>query len=440
MRIFVLLCVLLANLALAKTTELKLTLGHNQRVDLTSLPDTLYVEDPSVVDYEIHKNWLLLKTKGVGQTKLYIIDKEGKILHDYLIVVGYPTALLQTIVSNLFSGSKIKFRTIPKHLIVAGSAPSVEVHKKILEQIYANVPKSDVIDQITYPHVAVNSPSRQINLRVRIVEVRRSVSKALGIHWDLKDMIDPSNPGARFSMQGPRAMNYSNLNTQFGGSVASSTTGNTFASTIKSNLLSVTNMLDLLEDDNFATTVQEPNLTVKAGEAASFSVGGSVPINRAQTNSFNAGTVGYQEYGISLDYTAEFDEDDPTLIKLTVNPSVSSVLPAKLANTNPTILRKQAKTVVELRSGQSIAIAGLVSSETNSNKSATPGLSTIPVIGGAFRSEDYSRLETEVVFVITPYIVHATQNGMLEDPMDNTGMLKSAVDKSGFIVGDANED
>lgn len=440
MRIFFLILLIISRLAFADSSEIALTLGHNQRIDLAEIPDTLYVEDSSVIDYEFHKNWLLLKANGVGKTKLYVIDKSGKILRDYTVTVNYPITLLQNIISNLFKGTNIKFRTIPKHLIVAGSVPNADVHKQILAQIYANVPEKEVIDQISYPHVDINTPSRQINLRVRIVEVRRSVSKALGLHWDLKDMIDPSAPGAHFYMQGPRAMNYSNLNNQFGSSSANNTVSHTFASTIKSNLLSVTNMLDLLEDDNFATTVQEPNLTVKAGEAASFSVGGSVPINRASTNQFNAGTVGYQEYGINLDYTAEFDKDDPTLIKLTVKPSVSSVLPSKLENTNPTILRKEANTVVELRSGQSIAIAGLVSSQTNSNKSATPGLSNLPFIGGAFRSEDYSRLETEVVFVITPYIVHATQNGMLEDPMDNTGMLKSAVDKSGFIVGDDNED
>lgn len=435
-----LICILITSVCIASSANIRLTLGHSDKLNLSGIPGTLYVEDPAVLDYEFHKpNWLIIKAKGVGQTKLYAIDAGGKIDKSYVVSVHYPLLLLENIIKSLFPQAKVKFNSVPKHLLVEGSASSFQEHQKILEQIYANVPKEQVVDRIEYPDIVMNEPSRQINLRVRIVEVRRVVSKALGINWDIQSRVTDSNGTPWFRFQGPNAMGYTNLNTD--GSIGNvvQNSSNTFTTNIKSDLLNIVGMIDLLESDNFATTVQEPNLTVKAGESASFSAGGSVPITRSSSTQFVAGNVGYQDYGINLSYQADFDEQDPKLIKLSVTPSVSDVLPSNNGS-NPKILRKEAKTVVELRSGQSIAIAGLVSSTTNSNRNGVPGLSTMPIIGDAFRSEDYSRLETEVVFIITPYIVHATQNGMLQDSMDNTGMPKSTILNSGFIVGDDDEE
>lgn len=417
----------------ASKTDLSLTLGHTSKIELKSIPDTIYVEDPEVIDYNFNKpSWLLLTAKGVGHTKLYLIDGD-KIEHEYKLEVHYPIKTLDNIVSSLFPKSKITFKEIPKHLIVKGYTSSKGLHDKILKQVYANVPEDQVVDKISYPDVDIYKPSRQINLRVRIVEVRRSIAKALGIHWDVVAKRDANSN--KFSFTGPQSFSLNSSST----STALNLTSHTFVGNIFANAITVSGMLDLLEEDNFATTVQEPNLTVKAGESASFSVGGKVPINRPSDSTFRAGTVSYQSYGISLDYSAKFNEEDPNLIELNVTPSVSDVLPSS-SNNNPTILEKKAKTVVELRSGQSIAIAGLVASSTTSDKSSVPRISNLPFVGGAFRSENYSRLETEIVFVITPYIVHATQGGMLRDQMDKVGMPRDIAGTTGFIIGETDED
>lgn len=440
MKLRLLSLVFISQVLLAKNSQINLLLGHKDRVKLDDLPSTLYIEDPEVADFEFHSpGWLILTTKNVGSTNLYALDKSGGVQKSFLIKVDYPVNKLKALINNLYSGVKIHFKQIPRNLIIEGYAPSKKIHDNIMYQIKSHVPEPQLIDKIKYPEIAANTPSRQINLRVRIVEVRRSVSKALGIHWDV---VGKRSTGAnRFSINGPKVMTYSNLFTSTYNNNLNNTTNNvahTLTSNVVTNLFSISNMIDLLEDDNFATTVQEPNLTVKAGEEASFNVGGSVPINRAANNVFTAGTVAYQNYGISLKYKAEFDKEDPKLIKLSVSPSVSDVLPTTNGG-NPTLLKKDAKTVVELRSGQSIAIAGLVSSTTNSNKSSIPGISGLPIIGSAFRSEDFSRLETEIVFVITPYIVHATKNGMIEDSMDNTGMPKYTKKRAGFLVGEEND-
>ena len=309
----------------AGNTKLNLILGHTSKVELKSIPNTIYVEDPEVIDYKFNQpSWLLLTAKGVGHTKLYLIDG-NKIEHEYKLTVHYPIETLKNIVSSLFPKSKITFKEIPKHLLVNGYASSKELHDKILKQVYANVPEEQVVDKISYPDVDIYKPSRQINLRVRIVEVRRSIAKALGIHWDVVAKRDANSN--KFQFLGPQKLSL-NHQTQTNSSQPLSFAAHTFVGNIVANSINVSGMLDLLEEDNFATTVQEPNLTVKAGESASFSVGGKVPINRPADNTFQAGTVNYQSYGISLDYSAKFNDEDPNLIELNVTPSVSDVLPS----------------------------------------------------------------------------------------------------------------
>ena len=426
MKQILLIILLFTAVCFARVDTLRLTLNHSSKIELSNVPDTLYVEDPEVVDYDLHKpNILVVRAKSVGKTNLYVLNKNGDTERAFSFEVGYPIKDLEFIIKRLFPRSKIKFYALPNQLLVEGDAISRREHNQILEQLYALVSKKQIIDKIKYPDVVLDAPSRQINLRVRIVEIRRSVAKALGLHWDV---LSGNANAPNFHFDGPTKLNY------FNSAVA---IPNTLQTTIKSDLLTLTGMVDLLEQDEFATTVQEPNLTVKAGESASFLVGGSVAINRAETVNFNAGTVGYQDYGIELKYKADFDKNDPKLIKLSVAPSVSEVVKNSDPNLNPDFLRKSANTVVELRSGQSIAIAGLVSSAINSRKNAVPGLSTLPFFGNAFRSEDYQREEKEIVLIITPYIVHATQNGMLQDPVDDKVVLnQSTTLSSGFIIGD----
>lgn len=414
-------------------TNIDMTMGNNQRLMLNSKTQTIYLENPSVADYEFHEpNWVILKAKSSGATKLYNLNKDGKLLSTYNIVVHYPISEIQIIAKNLFPSSSIKLNSIPKYLIIRGSVDSSKQHKEFMQQVYKLVPRSQVIDKIKFPSMDVNEPSRQINLRVRIVEVKRLVSKALGVKWDL---IAKSGTRDMFSFKGPESMEYNMFSNGTLTNKAIKAGENTFSTNILINPLSITAMLDLLESDQYANTVQEPNLTVKAGEEASFVVGGSVPINRPQTSQFNSGTVAYKDYGIKLSYKAEFDQDDPKLVKLSVSPEVSEVLSYTSKDGNPALAKKEAKTVVELRSGQSMAIAGLVASETISNKNSVPGADTLPVVGAAFRSENFVRQEKEIVFVITPYIVHATQNGMIEDQLDSQGMPKMA-QESGFLIGD----
>ncbi|MGH6621254.1 MAG: type II and III secretion system protein family protein, partial [Alphaproteobacteria bacterium] len=186
----------------------------------------------------------------------------------------------------------------------------------------------------------------------------------------------------------------------------------------KPGTVSVDTVIDLLDDEGLITVLAEPNLTAMSGETASFLAGGEFPIPIAQDD--NKTTIQFKQFGVSLAFT-------PTIlsrnrINLKVRPEVSQLNSAGSIQANgfniPSLTTRRADTTVELGSGQSFAIAGLLQNTTNQNLSDVPGIKEIPVLGALFRSDAFRRQESELMIVVTPYIVRPT-SGRMPLPTDN---------------------
>jgi pilus assembly protein CpaC len=236
----------------------------------------------------------------------------------------------------------------------------------------------------------------QVTLRVRIAEISRTITRQLGINWTAL---------ANIGRWGLTALVTDGLNT-------SSSVPNTIG--ISSPGGSINTVLDLLAQDQLITMLAEPNLTARSGETASFLAGGEFPIPISGQN--NQITVAFKQYGVSLAFVPTVLSDGrislhvhPEVSELTNVGSVSLPIGTSLFGSNtitiPAITVRRADTTVELGSGQSFAVAGLLSANSSMNARGLPYAGEIPVIGALFKSDLFQRDQSELVIVVTPYIV-----------------------------------
>ena len=268
----------------------------------------------------------------------------------------------------------------------------------------------------------------QVNVRVRIAEIDRQVTRQLGINWQALG----SGPGWRFGLlSGAAASGAISPLLPLGLAPLANTTaaanqlGAGFTSGNK--LWDVNNVIDALAEDQLITVLAEPNLTALSGETASFLAGGEFPIPIAGTtsNGSTTVTVEFKTYGISLAVVPTVMS--ATRLNLRIRPEVSQLttngaVSVPIGNgtlTIPALTVRRAETTVELGSGQSFAIAGLLEKTTLDDTNALPGIGELPVIGALFKSNNFQRGESELVIIVTPYVVQpAASPAALHLPTD----------------------
>jgi pilus assembly protein CpaC len=240
--------------------------------------------------------------------------------------------------------------------------------------------------------------------------MQRTVLRKLGVNWNAITAI--GQQGGTLGRTGLISA-VTNGAITFGGTAASGPTGAFLA----------TAAIDALAQDNLAHILAEPTLTVMSGKPASFQVGGEFPIPIAGQN--NTITVTYKNYGVILDFVATVLSDGR--INLHVAPEVSEVTTANSITqqtaagnqTLPALTKRRAETTVELGSGESLMIAGLLHTESGDSSGGLPGLGDTPIIGPLFRSNTLNRIETETVIVVSPVIVRPVRNmAQLQLPTD----------------------
>jgi pilus assembly protein CpaC len=254
--------------------------------------------------------------------------------------------------------------------------------------------------------------SQQVNLRVRIAEVSRNVLRQLGINW--------SNLGqlGKYAAIGLTTLNpLANTTVQ----ASSATFGYNFPSPGRS--LDINGVIDAMAQDQLIHVLAEPNLTAMSGETASFLVGGEFPVPVAQQN--GEASVEFKQFGVSLAFVPTVESGGR--INMKVRPEVSALstqgaVQLGVGNSTiqiPALTVRRAETTVELASGQSFAIAGLLQDNVTLTGNALPGIGELPIIGALFRSDGFQRNETELVIVITPYLVRGVDPAQVKLPTDD---------------------
>ena len=341
-----------------------------------------------------------------------------------------------TIGQTVQGASGVRVRAAGSDLVISGSVPTAYASQQAEAIARAYVgEKGGVVDQL------VVLGSIQVNVRVRIAEISRQVSRQLGFNWQALG----AGNGWRFGLRTGQAT-AGNINplvplglTALTNAPVANQLGAGFTS--GNRQWDVNQVIDALAADLLISILAEPNLTAQSGETASFLAGGEFPIPVAgnSSNGTISISVEFKQFGVSLALV-------PTVLSqnrlnLRIRPEVSdlsangavSVPVGNGTMTIPALTVRRAETTVELGSGQSFAIAGLLQHTSKDLTNALPGIGEVPVIGALFKSNDFQRGESELVIIVTPYVVQPTSSPQaLHAPTDG---FRPATDLDRLLMG-----
>ncbi|MFT0172228.1 type II and III secretion system protein family protein [Paraburkholderia mimosarum] len=403
------------------TSSLSIAAGGGEMLRLPEPAVAVFVADPNVADVHVPSaQTVFVLGKKTGTTTLFALGPNSRTILRKTIIVGADTASLQRMLEARFPQFRLTVTGAPGSLMVSGQVPSAADADAVIQTLTPYLHNNEtVVNRMTLTHPI------QVNLRVRITEVDRNVTQQLGINWSALGS-SGNFLGGLFS--GNTA--FSTATSIAGGLVTATgnaSTANGSTSGAYSVLggfhtahMGIDGVLQALDQEGLVTMLAEPNLTAMSGETASFLAGGEFPIPVPQGMS-NAITVEYKPYGVSLDFIPTVLTDNR--ISLKVRPEVSEIDTANSITTNgitvPALTVRRVDTTVELASGQSFAIGGLLQSNTSDVLSELPGLGTLPVLGKLFSSKKYLNNKSELVVIVTPYIVQPTDPGRLRQSIDS---------------------
>jgi pilus assembly protein CpaC len=378
------------------------------------------VGNPDIVDAVIRtKNTAYLFARAIGQTNIFFFDANGQQILALDLEVAQDMTALQKLIRRTIPGSRITVDTVGENVVLGGSAKTPAEAKLAFDLAakFANDPEGKkVLSTINV------LGKEQVMLKVRVAEVQRNVLKQLGI-----------NTSAIFSI-GKFAFNLQNLN-PFTNNVISPGAGYQGGFASGGDQASV--LLRAMERDGLLRTLAEPTLTAISGESANFLAGGEFPIPVAGRD--NEITIEFKKFGVGLGFTPIVMSEGRISLKVSTEVSeISTDVNITLGpNLNiPSLSVRRAETTVELPSGGSIAMAGLIKDNTRVDITGTPGLKNLPILGALFRSRDFQQNQTELVVIVTPYVVNAVQEQDLAVPTEG---LINATDRQGILFGRLNK-
>lgn len=402
---------------------LRVELNKGQLVRLGAAAASVFIADPRIADVQVKSPTLVyVFGKQAGQTTMFAVDSGDRILANLRISVSHNLSQLRTAMDAMFPGSFIEATSVGDAVMLSGTVGSGQ----IAEDARALAARFAGGDKNIINRLAVRGPN-QVNLRVRVAEVNRTVLKRIGINWEALISVGSFAFGL--------ATNNPVLNAAGQYIVGNDSTDSVFGG-VRGNSVSINGVLDALENEGLITVLAEPNLTAVSGETASFLAGGEFPMLVPQTRDLV--TIEFKKFGVSLAFT-------PTLldggqISLKVRPEVSQLSTTGEVRLNnnvvPSLATRRAETTVELASGQSFAIAGLIQNNVTHDLRKFPGLGDVPVLGALFRSDRFQRDETELVIIVTPYVVRPVASAQLQSPTDG---FRMTTDRNRVEEGDANK-
>jgi pilus assembly protein CpaC len=379
--------------------------GRGRLVTLARPMTDLFVADDTIADVQVRSpTQLYLFGKKTGETTISATTRGGAVVYAATVRVGNNLDSVQQMLGLAMPEAQVVATPMNGLILLTGTvlAPEDAAEAERLVQAFVG-DSTKVLSRLK------TATPLQVNLQVRIAEVTRSFVKNIGVNLLTQDR---GGSGIQFGSTtgSPGTITY---NPTTGAKTSTYATGAQRTTLgLAGNLLGLDLLatIDLGETTGQVTTLANPNLTALSGETGTFLAGGEVPIPVAQA--LGTSTVEYKQYGVSLAYTPTVLSDGR--ISLRVRPEVSQLDYSNAVTLNntrvPGLTTRRTETTVELGSGQSMVISGLLSNSHNNSYDKTPGLSNLPIIGALFRSNAFQRNETELVIVITPYLVKPVNN------------------------------
>ncbi len=390
--------------------QVQIEVGKGQVIRLPRPAATVFVADPEIADVQAQSPSIIyLFGRRAGSTSMFAVDENDDLLLRTAVQVDHNLVSLRGAIDHLLPGHSVDVSSVDGSIVLDGKVESPRQAHELRELASRYLGEDETILNRT----RVGAPT-QVHLRVRVAEVSREVIKEFGINWET--LFNSGN--FTFGFASGRDLISS------GGSIFRSPAnagGNApgigFGS-FNSGSASVSTAIDALAEEGLVTVLAEPNLTALSGETASFLAGGEFPIPVASDD--NEIEIEFKEFGISLAFTPTVLGRDR--ISLRVKPEVSELSDNGAITINgltiPALATRRAETTVELGSGQSFAVGGLLSNDVQNTVSKFPGLGDLPVLGTLFRSQRFQTNETELVILVTPYLVSPVSDPVLATPAD----------------------
>ena len=391
---------------------LNLSQSTGTLVRLSSPMSDVFVANEAIADVQVRSSsQLYIFGKATGETTIYATNKAGRVVYAANVRVGNNVGSVGEMLRLAMPEASLQATPMNNLVLLTGTVSSPDDASEAERLVKAYVGDSmQVVSRLK------TATPLQVTLKVRIAEVNRSLVRQIGVNLLSRDTsggtlfgIGRGNPGS-FGTPGSPAIGTTpavpgtpvTFNSLLGGTTLG-LAGKLFG-------LDLLGTLDLAENDGLVTTLAEPNLTALSGETASFLAGGEFPIPVSQA--LGSVTIEYKQYGVGLAFTPIVLADGR--ISMRVRPEVSELSNEGSIRLNgfdvPALTTRRAETTVELGSGQSFMIAGLLRNANTNNVDKAPFLGDLPILGALFRSTKYRRSETELVIIVTPYLVRPSSN------------------------------
>jgi pilus assembly protein CpaC len=388
------------------SNDVALSAGTGRLVQLNGAMSDLFVADDRIADVQVRSsNQIYIFGKSAGETTVYATNKAGRILYSATVRVGTNIGSIDDMLALAMPDAKIQANPMNGMVLLTGTVATPQDVEEANRLVQAFVGSgTQVISRVK------TATPLQVMLKVRIAEVSRRLIRDVGVN------LATSDPTGGFLFSLTRGRDLGNNITE-GLTVPA---GKSSVGVLIRDLfgLDVAGSVDLNETSGLVNMLAEPTLTALSGETASFLAGGEFPIPTAQ--GINGTSVEFKPYGVSLAFTPVVLEGGR--ISMRVRPEVSEISPATGVRLNgfdiPGVTTRRTETTVELGSGQSFMISGLMRHNHNNTVEKTPFLGDIPIIGALFRSNGFQKDETELVVVITPYLVKPVDAAQIALPTD----------------------
>jgi pilus assembly protein CpaC len=422
--------------AVAPANDVTLSVGAGRLVRLNGTMSDLFVANEAIADVQVRSpSQIYIFGRAAGTTTVYATDRAGRVIYSANVRVGQNLGSVDELLNLAMPDADIRATTLSGMVLLTGTVAQPDdaaEAERIVQSFVGDA--TQVVSRLR------TATPQQVMLQVRIAEVNRSLIRNIGVNLAAADSTGGFQfgigqgrvIGPQFTPGGPLGVGVTEG--ADGTSVITSVNpGTTLGLAGRLFGVDLISAIDLAETNGLATTLAQPTLTALSGETASFLAGGEFPIPIAQ--SLGQVTIEYKQFGVGLAFTPTVLEDGR--ISMRVRPEVSELTTEGSIRFNgyevPALSTRRTETTVELGSGQSLMIGGLLRNVNSNTIDRAPGLGNLPIIGALFRSNRFRRAETELVIVVTPYLVRPVSNpNQIALPTDG---YRSANDPQRLLLG-----
>lgn len=375
------------------------TLGKGDVVEINGDVADVLVANPAIADVvALQSNKLYIVGSQLGDTNLIALDSGGNVIQRFDIHVKLDELAIQSYLNEIYPNEKVTVKALNDQVILTGTVSTPAISNRISQVVGAYIGELQNLDGRPADQIIVNllnvAGEQQVMLRVKILEASKSLIKELGIDTDL-DPTGGSDLQAGFEVAATGAVGLTQPSFGIGTLVFDN-----------GNFGPLTMMLSALEQGDMVQTLAEPNLTAISGQEAGFLAGGEIPIPAGRDNDGNV-VIEFRSFGVSLNFRPTVLSENR--INLQLNTEVSSI-----ARDETVVLAglevpgrniRRASTTIEVPSGGGMMIGGLLQSTTVKGMAGLPGIKDVPVIGDLISSRSFNRDETELIVLVTAYLV-----------------------------------